>query len=255
MSTLLTILHVVVCLFLMLTVLLQSGKGGGMGALGGGAGTATVFGGSGASTFLRRLTAGAGTVFMLTSMTLAFLASHNSGDALEKFGAQQQDLATQKEKEKERALEGAPNGSAGSGSGAVNIMPSTSSMSVDTGSAEEPVGSGDTTPIMGSGFAPGPATNPTPSADHPNSGSAGTPTTGSAGSPTPTPAAAPKAPAGQGTQSVEHPERPAAAPKADAPKAPAAPKADAPKADAPKAPAAPAAAPTPAPAPAPTPAQ
>ena len=36
MSTLITILHVIVCLFLMLTVLLQSGKGGGMGGAFGG---------------------------------------------------------------------------------------------------------------------------------------------------------------------------------------------------------------------------
>ena len=86
MTTLLTILHIIVCLFLMLTVLLQSGKGGGMGAAFGGGNAATVFGGSGASSFLRRLTAGAGTLFMLTSMVLAFLASHNSADALEKFG-------------------------------------------------------------------------------------------------------------------------------------------------------------------------
>ena len=81
----------------MLTVLLQSGKGGGMGAAFGGGNAATVFGGSGASSFLRRLTAGAATIFMLTSMILAFIASHNSGDALEKFGEQQQDLAKQKE--------------------------------------------------------------------------------------------------------------------------------------------------------------
>ena len=87
MSTLVTIVHVSMCLFLMLTVLLQSGKGGGMGgAFGGGGGNAaTVFGGSGASTFLRRLTATAATMFMLTSMTLAYLASHHGGDSLAKF--------------------------------------------------------------------------------------------------------------------------------------------------------------------------
>jgi preprotein translocase subunit SecG len=96
MTTLLTILHVIVCLFLMLTVLLQSGKGGGMGAAFGGGNAATVFGGSGASTFLRKLTAGAVTIFMLDSMTLAFLASRNSGDALEKFGEQEQVRAKQK---------------------------------------------------------------------------------------------------------------------------------------------------------------
>src|SRR5450432_3912022 len=100
MTTLLTILHVTVCLFLMLTVLLQSGKSGGMGAAFGGGGGATVFGGSGASSFLRRLTAGAATIFMLASMTLAFIASHNSGDALEKFGTSEQKKAQQKEQAK-----------------------------------------------------------------------------------------------------------------------------------------------------------
>src|SRR5205814_7051381 len=97
MSTLLTILHVIVCLFLSLTTLLQSGKGGGMGAAFGGGNAATVFGGSGASSFLRRMTAGAGVVFMMTSMTLAFLASHSTSDALEKFGEQQAELAKKKE--------------------------------------------------------------------------------------------------------------------------------------------------------------
>ena len=73
MSTLITVLHVIVCLFLMLTVLLQSGKGGGMGAAFGGGNAATVFGSSGASSFLKRLTAIAGTIFMITSMVLAFI--------------------------------------------------------------------------------------------------------------------------------------------------------------------------------------
>src|SRR5882672_1096980 len=117
MSTLITVLHVIVCLFLMLTVLLQSGKGGGMGAAFGGGNAATVFGGSGASTFLKRLTAGAGAIFMLTSMLLAFLASHNSADALEKFGEQQETLHAEKEAAKKKALDTPGNGSAGSASG------------------------------------------------------------------------------------------------------------------------------------------
>ena len=85
MSTLVTILHVVVCLFLMLTVLLQQGKGGGMGGAFGGSNAGSVFGGAGASSFLRRLTAVAATVFMLTSMVLAFIASRDAGDSLEKY--------------------------------------------------------------------------------------------------------------------------------------------------------------------------
>jgi preprotein translocase subunit SecG len=125
MSTLITILHIIVCVFLMLTVLLQSGKGGGMGAAFGGGNAATVFGGSGASSFLRRLTAGAGTVFMLTSMLLAFLASHNSADALEKFGEQQEKLAAEKEAAKKKVLDtpGTGSGSAGSASTMIPLTP------------------------------------------------------------------------------------------------------------------------------------
>ena len=124
MSTLITILHVIVCLFLMLTVLLQSGKGGGMGGAFGGGNAATVFGGSGASTFLRKLTAVAGTVFMLTSMLLAFLASHNSADALEKFGAQQEKLATEKEAAKQKVL-GTPGAGSGSAATTSTMVPLT----------------------------------------------------------------------------------------------------------------------------------
>ena len=51
--------------------------------------------GSGAATFLRKLTGGAATVFMLTSIVLAYLASHNSADSLEKFGENQAKLAAE----------------------------------------------------------------------------------------------------------------------------------------------------------------
>src|SRR5262249_3594264 len=111
MSTLITILHVIVCLFLMLTVLLQSGKSG-MGGAFGGSNPRTVFGGSGASTFLRRLTAPAAGIFMSTSMVLAFLASHDSSDALEKFGEEQAKAAKAKAEASQRAT-----GSAGSAAG------------------------------------------------------------------------------------------------------------------------------------------
>jgi len=78
MSTLITILHVCVCLFLMLTVLLQQGKSG-MGGAFGGSSAGTVFGGAGASSFLRKLTAIAATIFMITSMILAYVASRDAG--------------------------------------------------------------------------------------------------------------------------------------------------------------------------------
>src|SRR5579872_1267634 len=76
--TLLDIIHVSVCLFLMLVVLLQQGKGGGMGAAFGGAATQQVFGGRGAGNLLTRATAVCAAVFMLTSVSLAYVSS--SGD-------------------------------------------------------------------------------------------------------------------------------------------------------------------------------
>ncbi len=74
LQTFLNILHIFVCFFLMLVVLLQQGKGGGLGAGMGGA-TAQVFGGRGAGNFMTRLTAACAIIFMGTSMSLAYLAS------------------------------------------------------------------------------------------------------------------------------------------------------------------------------------
>jgi preprotein translocase subunit SecG len=160
MSTLITILHIIVCLFLMLTVLLQSGKGGGMGGAFGGGNAATVFGGSGASTFLRRLTAGAGTVFMLTSMVLAFLASRNQSDSLERFGEQQQKLAAEKQAAREKSTF-SPGASGGSGSAASEMTPMTPGEGGEKGSAGEinPTGQPNGGPT-GSGATP--AEIPTP---------------------------------------------------------------------------------------------
>jgi preprotein translocase subunit SecG len=105
METLVKILHVIVCIFLMLTVLLQAGKGGGMGAaFGGGSSMGTVFGGSGAGNFLRRLTVGAAVIFMITSMTLAWMATPST-DPLEKYWAQQHKAALDREKAHDQAIE------------------------------------------------------------------------------------------------------------------------------------------------------
>ncbi len=75
MITLVTILHIFVCIFLILIILLQAGKGGGMGAAFGGAGAQTVFGGRGAQTFLGKVTSVSAFIFMLTSLTLAYNSS------------------------------------------------------------------------------------------------------------------------------------------------------------------------------------
>lgn len=77
LETFIDIIHVFVCVVLMLVVLLQQGKGGGMGAAFGGS-TAQVFGGRGAGNILTRATAVCAGIFMLTSVSLAYLSS--SGD-------------------------------------------------------------------------------------------------------------------------------------------------------------------------------
>lgn len=74
LHTLLNVLHVFVCFFLILVVLLQQGRGGGLGSAFGGA-TAQVFGGRGAGNFMTRLTAICAAIFMATSISLAYLSS------------------------------------------------------------------------------------------------------------------------------------------------------------------------------------
>jgi preprotein translocase subunit SecG len=78
----LTVLHVLACLFLIVIVLLQRGKGAEMGAVFGGGAGATVFGSRGAGNFLTRMTTAAAIVFMVTSLTLAYIAQDRTGDTL-----------------------------------------------------------------------------------------------------------------------------------------------------------------------------
>jgi preprotein translocase subunit SecG len=106
MFTFLSVVYVLVCAFLVLVVLLQSGKGGGMGAIGGGASTTgTVFGGAGAGNFLTRLTAICAALFMILSATLAYLSTS---------GEKSLDDAAQTREEREAAV----NAAAAEGGGA-----------------------------------------------------------------------------------------------------------------------------------------
>jgi preprotein translocase subunit SecG len=82
MTVLLVILHVVVCVALIMIVLLQTGKGADIGAAFGGGSSSTLFGTTGASTFLSKATTVAAIVFMLTSLALAYLASHRPASSV-----------------------------------------------------------------------------------------------------------------------------------------------------------------------------
>lgn len=68
------IVHLIVCFALILIVLLQTGKGASMGAMFGGAGNQTLFGNTGATTFLSKATTAAAIIFMITSLTLAYMS-------------------------------------------------------------------------------------------------------------------------------------------------------------------------------------
>jgi preprotein translocase subunit SecG len=71
----LTVLHVMVCLVLVIVVLLQHGKGADVGAVFGGGASNTVFGSRGAGNFLTRLTTGAALLFMVSSLSLSYIAN------------------------------------------------------------------------------------------------------------------------------------------------------------------------------------
>ncbi len=70
----LIVVHVIACVFLTLVVLLQPGRGGGLGALGG-AGAQQVFGGRGAGNALTKASWITAAIFFATSMTLAYMSS------------------------------------------------------------------------------------------------------------------------------------------------------------------------------------
>src|SRR5512138_2856080 len=99
--TLITIVHVVVCLFLIGVVLLQSGKSADIAAAFGGMGSQTAFGPRSAANALTRATTVAAIIFMLTSFTLAVMASRagastGGNSVLDNTPGQQQQARTQK---------------------------------------------------------------------------------------------------------------------------------------------------------------
>jgi preprotein translocase subunit SecG len=78
-SILLTIVHVVVCFFLIIVILLQSGKAADLAGAFGGMGSQTAFGPRGSATLLSKATTISTIVFMLTSISLSILATRGAG--------------------------------------------------------------------------------------------------------------------------------------------------------------------------------
>jgi preprotein translocase subunit SecG len=75
MIYLLTVIHVIVCVFLVIVVLLQSGKAADLAGAFGGMGSQTVFGPRGSATVLSKATTIAAALFMVTSLTLSLMAT------------------------------------------------------------------------------------------------------------------------------------------------------------------------------------
>jgi preprotein translocase subunit SecG len=92
MFTFIVIIHVIVSISMILLILLQTGKGADIGAVFGGGGSNTLFGASGPTSFLSKLTAASAIVFMLTSLFLAYFAGNRPASSLMKGNvpAQQQ---------------------------------------------------------------------------------------------------------------------------------------------------------------------
>lgn len=82
MHIFITIIHVIACVVLILVVLLQAGKGASMGAAFGGS-SQTVFGSSGPGTFLGKVTSAIAVIFMVTSLSLSYMAVHKGSSLLD----------------------------------------------------------------------------------------------------------------------------------------------------------------------------
>jgi preprotein translocase subunit SecG len=79
MVYLVTTIHILVCFFIIVVVLLQSGKSGDISAAFGGQGSQTAFGPRGAASALSKATTWSAVAFMITSITLSVYAAKRTG--------------------------------------------------------------------------------------------------------------------------------------------------------------------------------
>ena len=88
MNTFLLIIHIIACLVLIVSILLQASKGGGLaGIAGGGAQAGAMFGGAGAGGFLSKVTAYLAIVFFVTCIGIYFTS--RSGEVMPQTAAEQ----------------------------------------------------------------------------------------------------------------------------------------------------------------------
>src|SRR5438477_2993502 len=95
MIYLITTIHVLVCFFIIVVVLLQSGKSGDISAAFGGQGSQTAFGPRGAASALSKATTWSAVAFMVTSIALSVYASRRTGPSSVLQGVKSQPVKTQ----------------------------------------------------------------------------------------------------------------------------------------------------------------
>ena len=84
MFTLILVIHIIVSLIMILTVLLQSGKGAEIGSTFGGSSSSnqTIFGSSGPATLLAKVTYGCAAIFMVTSLALTYMSTIQKSESV-----------------------------------------------------------------------------------------------------------------------------------------------------------------------------
>ena len=87
--------HIIVCFFIIVVVLLQSGKSGDISAAFGGQGSQTAFGPRGAASALSKATTWSAVLFIITSITLSIYATGHSGSKSVLEGIKSQPVKTQ----------------------------------------------------------------------------------------------------------------------------------------------------------------
>lgn len=84
MDVLLTVLHMLAALFLIIVIIIQGGNAGGVGAAFGGGNSAGLFGASGATSFLGKVTYAMAGIFMVSSIALSVMKGNTGRTGLSK---------------------------------------------------------------------------------------------------------------------------------------------------------------------------
>ena len=92
---LIVLVHILVCFFIIIVVLLQSGKSGDISAAFGGQGSQTAFGPRGAASALSKATTWSAVLFMVTSISLSVMAAKRGGPSSVLSGLKGQPVKTQ----------------------------------------------------------------------------------------------------------------------------------------------------------------